>query len=118
MSHNQHTEDEARTKECKITPPLPTMMTMGGPIGPLGALGGQGWATPAYGYPFTPAKCSASACMHWRGGGRAPRIVERLPVEVDDCPINPPPTGWVRNGDEYVRHEWSDVGYCGLAGEP
>lgn len=105
MSHNQHTEDEARTKECRVAAIMPAVSW----VGFQGTL-----STP------TRPTCIASRCMHWRGGGRAPRIVER----AASAPMLDPPfenslhPGWVRNGDEYVRHEWADVGYCGLAGEP
>lgn len=124
MSSGNVTEDEAKTKECPIKAAVPTMMTHM-PYGyglsqqqqPLGwPTAGAGYAQPCY--PLGPAMCTASACMMWRDGGRKPFVVERLPIDPSDCPINPPPSGWVRQGDEYVRNEWADVGYCGLAGEP
>lgn len=117
-----HTDTEARTKECPIKAGFPTMTQAQTYVGLHQQQGGWyaggagGYATPCY--QQSPAMCSGSACMMWRAGGRQPRVVERTLVDPEECPLNPPPPGWTRNGDHFEREEWFDVGYCGLAGEP
>lgn len=92
------TEDEAKTKECRVGGLLPAVR---GSANGMMWLGESVWA-----------QCSGSGCMHWRWseGARATRNVSMSGSGDGDRMI-------VTKETRTVRPEERN-GFCGLAGKP
>jgi hypothetical protein len=133
------TEDEAKTKECRVggmhpmVPPVPWIGRVGhiddaqieklvrstAPVGIVTVTPHEEtFVAPLSIFPA----CAASGCMHWRWGDP---LHEQVPVGNEDPRLPPRPpegSGWARETAAYGGAVWRRVkaqrGYCGLAGRP
>lgn len=92
------TEDEAKTKECRVASPVHMPRQLGDPD----------WATGR----LTPLPCAASGCMHWRWGTPKIEVSSVAPPENEGWGSVPAMGDGVRRWRRIVAKR----GSCGLAG--